>query len=59
MTEEQRFGGYCVFDMTFAEYGALANVPEASTAAALTNAADNLYSQTTNTVNNGPPGPTP
>jgi hypothetical protein len=59
MTEEEKFGGYVVFDMMFAEYGALANVPEASTAAALTNAADNLYSQTTNTVNNGPPGPTP
>jgi hypothetical protein len=59
MTEEQRFGGYCVFDMTFTEYGALANVPQASTAALLTNAADALYQQTTNNVTNGPPGPPP
>jgi hypothetical protein len=59
MTEEQRFGGYVVFDMTFVEYGALANVPQSSTVALLTNAADNLYQHATNAVTNGPPGPTP
>jgi len=59
MTEEQRFGGYVVFDMNFVEFGKPASIPQASTMTLLTNAADNLYQQTTNTVTNGPPGPTP
>ena len=54
MTEEQRFGGYCVFDMTFVEFGRPASVPKAATAALLTQAANGALDWTTNHVAAGP-----
>jgi prophage DNA circulation protein len=38
MTEEERFGGYCVFDMTFIEYGKTLNVAPNVTAQLLASA---------------------
>jgi hypothetical protein len=59
MTEEDKFGGYCVFDMNFVEFGKPASIPQASTVAALTQAADGTYSKITSNITAGPPGPTP
>jgi hypothetical protein len=54
MTEEQRFGGYCVFDMTFVEFGKPASVPKAATASLLTQAANGALDWITNHVSAGP-----
>ena len=54
MTEEQRFGGYCVFDMTFVEFGKPASVPTAATAAQLAQQADDTLKWVTDTVTAGP-----
>ncbi|MBO4221948.1 DNA circularization N-terminal domain-containing protein [Bradyrhizobium neotropicale] len=47
ITEEERFGGYCVFDMTFLEYGIDPQrwAPSIDTAAALNSASKNMRSE--------------
>ena len=47
MTEEDRFGGYCVFDMTFQEYGVDPSTvaPTQSTAAAIASTSQALSNQ--------------
>jgi hypothetical protein len=54
MTEEQRFGGFCVFDMTFAEFGRPASVPVAATGAQLIKSANDTLQWTTNNIAAGP-----
>lgn len=55
MTEEDRFGGYCVFDMTFAEYGLVNSPPPPVAATVLQKNTDGTYSLTTqNLVNPAP-----
>jgi prophage DNA circulation protein len=48
LTEEERFGGYCVFDIEFAEYGLPPQylTPTQNTATVLNNSADTLRNQT-------------
>jgi prophage DNA circulation protein len=48
MQEEQRFGGFCTFDMSFQEYGQDPSLlaPSVATAAAVATAADELRNQT-------------
>lgn len=47
MSEEERFGGYCVFDMTFLEYGLdpQALAPTIATASAIAEASEALRAQ--------------
>ncbi|MBO4220815.1 DNA circularization N-terminal domain-containing protein [Bradyrhizobium neotropicale] len=47
ITEEERFGGYCVFDMTFLEYGIDPQrwAPPIDTAAALNSASKNMRNE--------------
>jgi prophage DNA circulation protein len=49
LTEEERFGGYCTFDIDFAEYGVPPQylTPSQNTNTALNTAADTLRSQIT------------
>jgi hypothetical protein len=54
MTEEQRFGGYCVFDMTFVEFGKPASVPTMATGAQLVQSANDTLSWITGNVQAGP-----
>jgi hypothetical protein len=42
VTEEERFGGYCVFDMSFFEYGQAPATGTRDSAAGIYYAADNL-----------------
>jgi len=57
LTEEDRFGGYCTFDMEFAEYGLPPQylTPSQNSNTALNTAADTLRRQTVN----GMAGPDP
>jgi hypothetical protein len=47
LTEEERFGGYCVFDIEFAEFGVNPQylTPSLNTAAVLNGAADLVRQQ--------------
>ena len=42
VTEEEKLGGYCVFDMTFAEFGQAPATGTRNSAAGVTYAAQNL-----------------
>jgi hypothetical protein len=53
MTEEDRLGGYAVFDMTFVEYGLLAQVPP-SAVTGLQQQADGTFTIVTSNLNSGP-----
>jgi hypothetical protein len=57
LTEEERFGGYCVFDMTFVEFGKPASVPIAATGAQLVQQADGTLKWIASNIAAGPPGP--
>ena len=59
LTEEERFGGYCVIDMTFQEYGydPTQTSPDQSTASAIVAAAQALQGQVGRTLA-PPPKPT-
>ena len=59
MTEEERFGGYCVFDMSFVEFGKPASVPVAATGAQLVQQADGTLKWITGNITAGPPQPPP
>jgi prophage DNA circulation protein len=52
LTEEERFGGYCVFDMTFTEQGVDPNmyVPTANTAGLVNDASQTLRDQVQRTL---------
>lgn len=52
MVEEDRFGGYAVFDMTFVEYGLINRMPPPSAVTALKQEADNTYSLITQNLEN-------
>jgi hypothetical protein len=54
MTEEERYGGYVVFDMTFVEFGKPASVPTAATVPVLTQSANDLLSSVTGNIAAGP-----
>jgi hypothetical protein len=54
MTEEQRFGGYCVFDMTFVEFGKPASVPTTATGAQLVQSVDGTFQWITGNIAAGP-----
>jgi hypothetical protein len=58
MTEEDRFGGFCVFDMGFVDYGAYATPGNSPTGALLAKIED-AFLQATYAVAAGPPGPPP
>jgi prophage DNA circulation protein len=53
VTEEDKFGGYCVFDMTFTEYGQAPATGTRDSPAGVYYAANNLESATTNAVETG------
>lgn len=53
ITEEERFGGYCVFDMTFTEFGQAPNTGTRSSAAGVYYAAQDLDTATQSTITNG------
>jgi prophage DNA circulation protein len=53
VTEEDRFGGYCVFDMTFTEYGQAPATGTRDSAAGVTYAAQNLDTATQSSVSAG------
>jgi len=53
MTEEDRFGGYCVFDMSFAEYGKAPGPPPVPAITSLVREADNTYALITRNINAG------
>jgi hypothetical protein len=59
MTEEERFGGYAVSDMSFVEFGAPASVPLASTAMQLIQQSNGTLAWVTNNITFGPPQPPP
>jgi prophage DNA circulation protein len=52
MNEEERFGGYCTFDMTFVEYGKTQNI-QPNVGVALVQAAQSLATQATNAMAQG------
>jgi prophage DNA circulation protein len=54
MTEEQRLGGYCVFDMTFVEFGAPASAPVTATVPLLQQQADGTLKMVTSNIAAGP-----
>jgi hypothetical protein len=54
MTEEERYGGYVVFDMTFVEFGKPASVPTAATVPVLTQSAHDTLSWITDNIAAGP-----
>jgi prophage DNA circulation protein len=56
MNEEERFGGYCVFDMTFIEYGKTQN-PAPDVSAALLAASQTLIARTMDVLAQAPPPP--
>jgi hypothetical protein len=47
MTEEDRLGGFCVFDMTFVEYGLINSAPPPAAVTLLQQQADQTYKLTT------------
>jgi prophage DNA circulation protein len=53
ISEEERFGGYCVFDMTFTEYGQAPATGTRDSAAGVTYAASNLDSTAQSAVATG------
>jgi prophage DNA circulation protein len=53
VTEEERFGGYCVFDMTFVEYGQAPNTGTRDSASGVTYAAQTLGTTTQAGITNG------
>lgn len=53
VTEEEKFGGYCVFDMTFTEFGQAPNSGTRDSAAGVTYAAANLDSTAQATISTG------
>lgn len=56
LTEEERFGGYCVFDMTFQEYGLDPGLvaPIQSTASIIASASQNLRDQVQRSLSQQP-----
>jgi prophage DNA circulation protein len=56
MSEEERFGGYCVFDITFQEYGLDPQqlAPSTATASAITGASEALRSQVLRSLSEQP-----
>jgi prophage DNA circulation protein len=60
LSEEERFGGYCVIDMTFQEYGLdPQEVPNVATAQVLVKASESLRSQVVRVLSQQPlPPPT-
>lgn len=68
MTEDERFGGYCTFDITFVEAGAIPNTPAISTGQAVLNGITAMRNQVmaqlakgtwTNVTQPPPPLPAP
>jgi prophage DNA circulation protein len=55
MNEEERFGGYCVFDMTFVEYG-LTQSPAPNVTSALLAASQQMIAQAQTVMAQGVPG---
>lgn len=53
VTEEERFGGYCVFDMTFTEFGQAPNTGTRSSAAGVYYSAQDLDSTTQAAITTG------
>jgi prophage DNA circulation protein len=53
LTEEERLGGYCVFDMTFSEFGIPPNEPDPSTRDKLLAAASAMQSRVLTVVGGG------
>lgn len=53
VTEEDRFGGYCVFDMTFTEYGQAPGAGSRQSATDVQSAAEDLGGTTTNGIESG------
>ncbi len=53
MSEEERFGGYCTFDITFVEYGQTQN-PAPDVTAALLTASQTLVQRTMDVLAQGP-----
>jgi hypothetical protein len=51
MTEEDRLGGFCVFDMTFVEYGLINLVPSVPAITLLQGQANGLYTLVTQALN--------
>jgi hypothetical protein len=51
MTEEDRLGGFCVFDMTFVEYGLINLTPPAPAVTLLQQQANGLYTLVTQNLN--------
>lgn len=53
ITEEERFGGYCVFDMTFTEFGQAPATGTRDSAAGVTYAAQDLGNATQTAITSG------
>jgi prophage DNA circulation protein len=53
MTEEERFGGYCIFDMTFVEYGKTEN-PAPNVSAQLLQASQTMIQRVMTVMSQGP-----
>jgi hypothetical protein len=51
MTEEDRLGGFCVFDMTFVEFGLINLAPPAPAVTLLQQQANGLYTRITQNLN--------
>ena len=56
LTEEERLGGYCIFDMSFVEFGLPAVPPQPATQIQLQQQANNLYAYTNQLAAAGPQG---
>jgi hypothetical protein len=54
LTEEDRFGGYCVFEMSFVDYGLAPATPPAPAITSLVQNANNTFSLVTNAIANPP-----
>ena len=57
MTEEDRFGGYATFDMTFVDYGLLQATAPVPSIVTLMKTASDTYLLITTKLTNGPPTP--
>jgi len=55
LTEEERFGGFCTFDMSFVEFGLPPTPPVPATQIQLIQQANNTYAYIVNNIANGPP----
>jgi hypothetical protein len=58
MTEEDRFGGFCTFDMQFVDYGVYPSLMDSPAGRLIANI-EGLFLQITQAIAAGPPGPPP